>query len=408
MAEKTSNILTAWRWYPLVAVALAFASQGAGATATQGLSTVYVFIQEELLLSRWQLGLITTSVFAAGTVTALPGGWALDRFTVRRVYPLMLGFMGLGFMTFSLGDAFWHILLTAAFMGALLPVSNPAASMMVLEWAPRRLRGLTMGLKQAAVPATGMASAALLPTLADGIGWRPVLLGLGSVALMADLAVGALYRQRPAAAATDRERYPFLEGLRLVALDRRMLGASLVSIIMIGLFFVNVTYLILFLREAMGFSVAVAGLGLAAFHLSSVVGRIMWGAVSDGPMKGRRLPALLIIFSLASLVLLAMALLTPESPRMLVWALVCGLGLTVAAFQGLFYTHIAEVVGPELTGTALGFNGTLLRFGPMAIPPAFGLMVDRADGDYQMAWVATAALALLAVLSLRLMAGRRA
>ncbi len=275
MAEKTSNILTAWRWYPLVAVALAFASQGAGATATQGLSTVYVFIQEELLLSRWQLGLITTSVFAAGTVTALPGGWALDRFTVRRVYPLMLGFMGLGFMTFSLGDAFWHILLTAAFMGALLPVSNPAASMMVLEWAPRRLRGLAMGLKQAAVPATGMASAALLPTLADGIGWRPVLLGLGSVALMAGLAVGALYRQRPAAA-TDRERYPFLEGLRLVALDRRMLGASLVSIIMIGLFFVNVTYLILFLREAMGFSVAVAGLGLAAFHLSSVVGRIMW------------------------------------------------------------------------------------------------------------------------------------
>ena len=125
-------------------------------------------------------------------------------------------------------------------------------------------------------------------------------------------------------------------------------------------------------------------------------------------MKGRRLPALLIIFSLASLVLLAMALLTPESPRALVWALVCGLGLTVAAFQGLFYTHIAEVVGPELTGTALGFNGTLLRFGPMAIPPAFGLMVDRADGNYQMAWVATAALALLAVLSLRLMAGRRA
>ena len=402
------NILTAWRWYPLAAVALAFASQGAGATATQSLSTVYVFIQEELLLSRWQLGLITTSVFAAGTVTALPGGWALDRFTVRRVYPLMLGLMGLGFMTFSLGDAFWHILLTAAFMGALLPVSNPAASMMVLEWAPRRLRGLAMGLKQAAVPATGMASAALLPTLADGIGWRPVLLGLGSVALLAGLAVGALYRQRPAAAATDRERYPFLEGLRLVALDRRMLGASLVSIIMIGLFFVNVTYLILFLRESMGFSVAVAGLGLAAFHLSSVVGRIMWGAFSDGPMKGRRLPALLIIFSLASLVLLAMALLTPESPRALVWALVCGLGLTVAAFQGLFYTHIAEVVGPELTGTALGFNGTLLRFGPMAIPPAFGLMVDRADGDYQMAWVATAALALLAVLSLRLMAGRRA
>ncbi len=408
MAEKTSNILTAWRWYPLAAVALAFASQGAGATATQGLSTVYVFIQEELLLSRWQLGLITTSVFAAGTVTALPGGWALDRFTVRRVYPLMLGLMGLGFMTFSLGDAFWHILLTAAFMGALLPVSNPAASMMVLEWAPRRLRGLAMGLKQAAVPATGMASAALLPTLADGIGWRAVLLGLGSVALLAGLAVGALYRQRPAVTTADRERYPFLEGLRLVALDRRMLGASLVSIIMIGLFFVNVTYLILFLREAMGFSVAVAGLGLAAFHLSSVVGRIMWGVLSDGPMKGRRLPALLIIFSLASLVLLAMALLTPESPRALVWALVCGLGLTVAAFQGLFYTHIAEVVGPELTGTALGFNGTLLRFGPMAIPPAFGLMVDRADGNYQMAWVATAALALLAVLSLRLMAGRRA
>ena len=388
-----------------MAVVLAFASQGAGATATQGLSTVYVFIQDELALTRWQLGLITTSVFAAGTLTALPGGWALDRCSVRRVYPLMLALMGVAFMTYSLGDAFWHILLTAAFMGCLLPVSNPAASMMVLEWAPPRMRGMAMGLKQAAVPATGMVSAALLPSLADGLGWRPVLFGLGFVALVVGLLVGLFYRSKPSSAIASEDRYPFLQGLKLVALDRRMLGASFVSIIMIGLFFVNVTYLILFLRESMGFSVAVAGLGLATFHLSSVVGRILWGAVSDGPMKGRRVPVLFIIFSLASVVLLSMAFLTPDSPRVLIWLLVSGLGLTVAAFQGLFYTHIAEVVGPALTGTALGFNGTLLRFGPIAIPPAFGLIVDRADGDYQVAWIVTAVLALLALGSLRLMAG---
>ncbi|MEX2598145.1 MAG: MFS transporter [Dehalococcoidia bacterium] len=392
--------LVDWKHYSLLAVFLAFLGQAAGASSTQALSTVYVFIQEELGLSRGQVGLLTSSIFAAGSITAFLAGWAVDRYPLRVLFPLTLGCMGGAFFLFGLGANFFYFLSITALMGALLPVNNPAATRFVIEWAPLRMRGMAMGLKQASVPTTGAISAAILPALAVTLGWRPVLFIVGAVIVVSALTLFAGYRDRTDHGGKARERHSMKSGLRQVALDPRVLAACLVFIIGIGLYFVTITYLMLFLIDTLGFTATAAGFGLAAFQVASIAGRISWGVISDTLMKGRRLPVLMIIFLLSTFFLGSHAFVDTETPLWVVWALVLGLGFTVASFQGVYHTHVAEVVGPSLMGTAMGFIGTVSRIGPVAIPPTFGYIVDASGGDYSTAWLMAAGLALFMVFSL--------
>ncbi|MFQ5860859.1 MAG: MFS transporter [Dehalococcoidia bacterium] len=383
-------------------VLLAFMGQGAAAATTQGIPVVYVFIQEEFSLTRTQVGLITSAIFGAGASTSLLMGWALDRYGIRRVLPLGLFLLSGGFLLFSQGHSLGQLFTLGVLLGMVTTVGHPAGSKAIMDWLPLRVRAIGMSLKQAAVPAIGAVSAAVLPAIAVALGWRMAIVVLALVVLVAALTIFLLYRDNPLARGLSAGRGTFTQGLGAVVRNRGLLSASVMFILMVGLQFVLLTYLIIFLTEVIRFPVLLAGAALAVVQVTSFIGRIVWGAVSDGPFRGRRIPVLLIVNGLSTLFLLAMAALTSSTPTWIVWALIVALGLTVISWHGVYTAMVAELAGPGLTGTAIGFIGTFSRLGPVTIPPLFGFIVDSTDGNYRLAWLGAALLAAVATLSLTL------
>ena len=111
------------------------------------------------------------------------------------------------------------------------------------------------------------------------------------------------------------------------------------------------------------------------------------------------MPALGLASALSAVSMVLMGVLPSEAPVALVSLLVAAAAIAVLGWTGLYGILIAELAGPTLAGTALGFSITVVRLGAFGVPPLFGLLVDRTD-SYDMAWWALAGLAAVGTLML--------
>ena len=65
------------------------------------------------------------------------------------------------------------------------------------------------------------------------------------------------------------------------------------------------------------------------------------------------------------------------------------LGITIASFAPVAQAISAEMVEPNLAGSAMGYNMTGVHIGSMVAPPIFGAVVDW-SGGYAGGWLVTA------------------
>ncbi|MFQ5860358.1 MAG: MFS transporter [Dehalococcoidia bacterium] len=389
--------------YLWIVVLLSFLGQGGSASLYQGLPPLYIFIKEEFHLSQAQVGLITSTLTGGGIITSLVVGRALDRYGVRWVLPLGLLLLSGVLLVFSQGRSLGQILAIGFLAGTVATVGFPGSSKVVVDWLPVRLRAIGMSLRYTSVPITGSVAAAVLPALALALSWRYAAGLLALNILIAAVVIALFYREGPLARPMQAGRDSFVRQMRRVVRNRNLLIATVFQTTQVSLQIVVVSYLVLFLKEALLFSVVVAGAFLAIVQFSSAGGSMLWGVVSDGLLGGRRVVVLVIVGVLSMLLLLLMALLTPSTPFWMVLLLVIGIGMTVPAWQGVHTALVAEIGGAGLTATALGFTGTFSRAGVLVVPPLFGLLVDLSDGSYRAAWLAAAVLAILGTFSLLLL-----
>jgi MFS family permease len=159
---------------------------------------------------------------------------------------------------------------------------------------------------------------------------------------------------------------------------------SIVSVILL-----TIPYL-----ESLGFSKGVASTGLAAFTLSSVVGRVGFGFVADRGDK-RRMLALGTGLAAAGTVLLALA--EPAGSSLLV-AMV-GLMVLGPGFGAMIPVRtalMADYYGTRHFGTINGSAAFVMTAGAVIGPWVVGRTVDATD-SYTTGWAISAAIAMLAV-----------
>ena len=383
--------------YQWVVVAMCVVTTMAGGFFVFGLGVLYPFIQEDLGINRAQLGLIASGRAAGASVAALFMGWMFDVMGVRRMLTVARVGMVVGILLFSQIQSLTQAVVLAVLIGIAISAEHPAFAKAIMDWVAPRNRGLAMGLAEASVPIGGIISAVPLTLLAVAYGWRPAMM---VVALMFALAIGVFnifYRDK---SDVDRERRRSQGGrVSAVARNRDIWLAALFSAALTGSQSVVMTYLVLFLMEEMGMSAVVAGAGLAVAMGGSAVGRIGWGFASDWVLRERRASTLALLGILSATSMALMTWLPLDAPLAVVWGLLFLTGATVMAWPGVWGVLLAELAGPNLTGTAIGFAGTIMRMGPLATAPLFGLIVDK-SGSYDLGWWLAAGLAGLGTLLL--------
>ena len=194
-----------------------------------------------------------------------------------------------------------------------------------------------------------------------------------------------------------------MEEFKQIAKDRNLVVLTIWAFCFVGLQLIVLSYLILFLVEELQYSEITAGryLGMALFV--SVIARIFWGAASDFMFKGKRKLTLAIIGLIAFISLIVTSFLSPETPTLIVVIVTLLLGASCMSWPGIFTAYVAEISGPDKSGTAIGVTNGIVRIGIIIMPPVFGHFVDTSD-SYQSAWLITAAIAITSTILMFLLA----
>ena len=403
--DKAAVDRDAFRWRILSLITL---SHVIGATGQYGINTLAPFYQQDLRLSRAEIGLFFTAFYLGMAALSFAAGWLADRLGVRSTS--LSGHLVLGLCTAAaaLAPSFGWAFAIFFFAGLGYSFLNPASTKGVMEWFPREERATAMGIKQTGVPAGGVLTAVVAPSLVLLAGWRGSFAGLGAINLIFGFIFWSLWREPASAPAyPDAPNDADTPAARSVPAEKRAapfrvrdllclsFGTALLLVGQMSL----ITYVPLYLKETRGISPYWASQALALTQLGGMVGRVGWGVVSDRLFHGARKVVLLWIGFLSAALTFGLGLLPAVASLGIVLPLIFLAGVCLVGYQGVSYALIAEIAGKGRTGAALGIVITFNSIGTIIGTPLFGYLVD-VTGSYATAWRALAAVILTGILAL--------
>ena len=387
------------------------------------------FLKDAFNLSNAEVG----SLMSATAITYAPSmifaGLLVDRIGVKRVLVGGTLVAGICVALLFVAPSYPALLALLALSGFGCGCIYPSGIKALMTWFPPREWATAIGLNQSAINVSGIAGAAVLPTVAVTLGWQYGFLFVGLVALAISAVCSLLYREpasladAPASGRAAREEeseliadaaeagdaVPGPAGWRqaLDLLRRRDVWLLCLTGLFLGIVeFSVLAHLVLFLNKALLYTAVAAGGLRAVCEAAGGVGKPGSGIVSDRLFRGRRKPALfgLCVGAAAVCVLFAVC------DGHLGWGLYPGLvlfGVAAIGWGGLYATMAGELGGKKQAGLAAGLCSAVVNLGIVVGPPAFGYLVD-ATGSYRASWVLMAACSGAAVVTVALVHEPRA
>jgi MFS family permease len=371
---------------------LAMLVQQAFATFTRGVVPVLAPpIGAELGIDPSHAGSYTALAAAAAMAGTVGVGGFLRRYGGFRISQISLAIAGAGV---ALGAPFGVVAI--AFGGVLVgfgsTISTPASSHVLARVVPRQRQPLYFSIKQTGVPLGVAMTGVLAPAFAGLAGWR------GSLWLCALICLVLAAALEPWRARFDTDRDPTAPlGLGAVRETIRSAWSPGIATITamatcyVGLQFIHTTFVVVFLVETQGRSLAAAGGLFSLGTMVAIPGRILWGWLGGRHVAPRRLLAGLGFGTAAAFV--AMTLLPANASDLLVLGAIVLNSATVMAFHGLMLAEVARLAPPGRAGQVTGGVLFFAQIGQIVLPPLFGLLAVTAG--YRTAWLVFALPALV-------------
>jgi MFS family permease len=275
------------------------------------------------------------------------------------------------------------------FLGGMAAAScNGAGGRLVSGWFPPDQRGLAMGVRQTAQPLGIALGALVMPELAERGPHAGLMFPAVACAAAAVLSIVGVVDPpgKSRETATPEELASPYRGSSV------LWRIHAVSSLLMMPQTVTVTFMLVWLINHHGWSVAKAGGLVTVSQLLGALGRIAVGRWSD--RVGSRMQPVAVIAGAAALTLFVLALAdqmdsTFEVPLMMAVSVIAVLD------NGLEATAITEFAGPFWSGRALGIQNTTQRLMAAAGPPLFGALISAAK--YPSAWALCGLFPLAAV-----------
>lgn len=344
------------------------------------LSALSPQIGDEMAFGPTAIGLSITAFFVSAAVSAIPLGRLTERIGLQRSLHVGVSISAAVCLMIAMFASYeWHFLVLLSLGGLSMGFVEGASASALTGHIRKARQGIAYGVRQASVPAASLLAGLSVPLVAIHMGWR---VAFGSGVILGPLA----WRMLPPMTLTPR------------VVGRRVIGHIVhgrpITILTLGIAMgasaasAAATFLLPAIT-ANGIPPATAGFVLAAGSIASGGVRLATGWVAD---HGTRTPAGILIFALSAgavgAVILAVSqgvLLTAAGAILLLGA---GWGWT-----GLAYLAVVQAV-PHAPAAVAGIILTGMTGGSAFGPFAFSALA--ATTSYRIAWVATAALLLLA------------
>ena len=373
-------------WIPLV---ITLTIQAMVAMALLTLPVMAPKVAQSLGVSASLAGVYVSIVYAGAMFASLAAGTAVKRFGAIRISQMGLLLCALGLALCAI-ESLWAMALGAVLIGLGYGPITPASSHLLARTTSPERMSLVFSVKQTGVPLGGVLAGAFVPSAAVLLGWQGALLAAAAANVLCALLA------QPLCANLDKDRDPsqplvlgsLAQPIRLVLKHPalRMLAACSFVFSMAQLSLT--TYLVTYLHEALAYTLIAAGAVLSIAQAGGIVGRVMWGWVADRWMGARNmLAALAVVMSLAAI---ATALLSTQTPTVLIMAVLVVFGASAIGWNGVYLAEVARQAPAGLASVATGGTLAITFFGVVLGPPVFGALVEL-FGNYR------ASFALLAV-----------
>ncbi|HET6172385.1 MAG TPA: MFS transporter [Gaiellales bacterium] len=354
----------------------------------QGVLTLTGFIKLDLGLSAFAAGLVVAS-FALGRIMgAYAAGLAADRLGEQRT--LLVGGVATAAIVLAASlmplPVFVPLMVLAGAAGAS---ATPAGGRLVLLAFPRNRRGFALGIRQTGIPVGGLIAAATLPWIAHVASWRWSLAAAACVTALTAIPLLGLRAAPPPPRPKGPQQH--------VGRNRDLLMLTAWGCLIVTGQYALVAFLALDLNQGAGLTLAEGSILVALANVAGIVGRVLWGLVSDGNHGGSRKAYLLTINVVGLVGAVLLFVVPPTAPILLIGVIVAIAGLALIGYQGLWITMIAEVAGPDRVGAATGFAITFVAGAIALSPPLYGLVADVA-GTYRAIWAVLACVLVVALL----------
>jgi len=354
----------------------------AGTTWPFVVAVLAPILRDELDLSTTLLGVAYGVYYLSSSLWSTVAGRLVDRGGFR-VAATVLITVSIAQHVLLSGARSWLQLAASGAVGGLgLALVNPVTNTLIGTLLRGRSARAVVGVKQTGVPLSAVFAGTLTPAATLALGWRGSVLSTIMISVLGALLVLTVRGNSGAAplgpiSAQIRQRF---------GIERYVLAMGIIASGING-------YLVLFIVDAFQSSLQRAGAITATVAVSGAVGRIVWASLGGGT---RTVPILRVLGTAGGLGLAALALITFDSG---VWVAAVIIGLTIQAWQSL---GMITVIEADASGTIGASSARVLRdfyIGFVIGAPLAGLIIDRFG--FRAAWAVLAAVALLAVVSLR-------
>jgi MFS family permease len=332
------------------------------------------------------VGVFVGLIYLGATWATLASGAFIRRYGAIRVSQVALLCCAAG-LGASLSGYSWALIPCALVIGFGYGPVTPASSHVLVRTVPQHLMSFVFSLKQTGVPLGGALAGLILPPIIVHFGWRPAV-----VAVCVACVATALFAS-PTRAALDVDRKPsYPLSVQAIAEPLRIIWSlkSLRLLCVSSFFFCVVqvslsTFLTSYLAIERNYALIAAGAVFSVTQASGVIGRIVWGYLSDRFLSP---PVMLGLLGIMMLGTCGLAVFGSEKlPDFLLTGVFALYGATATGWNGVFLAEVARLAPAEKTGAATGGALAMTYLGAVIGPPVFALITGY-HGSYGMAFVA--------------------
>lgn len=337
-----------------------------------------------------ELGLIGSALFYTYAIGKLTNGFLADHANMKKF--LAAGFalsalcnIGMGCSTLvAVSVVLWGL------NGWFQSLGAPGGVVAMTAWFSNRERGRYYGIWSTAHSIGEGLTFLVVGSIVAWLGWHwgfwiPGIVGLATAAMVyvlvqdrprtLGLPTVAEWRNDHYAAPAKQEGSVFATQLSILKIPAIWVLALASATIYVTRYAIN-SWGVLYLQEARGYSLPMAGTLLMISTLAGMVGAVAYGFISDTVFKARRPPANLL-FAILEVAGLLIVFYGPDNTAMLTGGLVLfGLGLTglVTALGGLFAVDICP---KRVAGAAMGLIGIFSYIGAAVQENVSGHLIER-------------------------------
>jgi len=395
-----SRILSGW-----FVVLLLWVSHVIYFSITSSLGVLGPILKQDLGLNNAELGLLNSAIAIGSTVIQIPGGLCCDRYGARKTMSSGLLLIAAFFFIFSFSGSF---LLASGFlflMGLGVGGCQVSAAKAVMDWFPFKGRATAMGVKQTGINVGGILSSSLFPFLIILYPWPLIIRWVSLVAFAFVFLFYFFYRDSPHAQTSFSGEVHFKDILSYLR-NLDFLLITLSGVLLMAVQFSFAAYFVLYLNQALDYSIERSGLFLALSFGTGAFARVGWSLGSDYFFRNRE-GILILVGGLGASVVVVLSLITRSSPAWLIYFLSALFGVTGMGWNAIWITLVGERSLKESAGFGIGVSFFIASFGIMLGPPFFGFLVDLFD-SFLWSWLFLAfCMILVSLLTLWIMSKGR-